>query len=91
VIAVLVVIAVLIVIAITRLVAIAVTTVPISVPIAGLSVSPAPAVIGVMVVPPAVISIMIVPDNAVAEARVLAEARFVLTSPLPIFPLALTV
>jgi hypothetical protein len=49
-----------------------------------------PPIISVVVVSAAIISVMIVPDHAVAEARVLAEARIILASPFPIFPLALT-
>jgi len=81
-----------VVIAIPHFVAVSVRLMAISVSIAGLSVRPATAVIGVVVVPPAVISIMIVPYDAliIAKTRVLAEARFVLASPFPIFPLALT-
>jgi len=81
-----------IVIAVPHLVAVSVRLMAISVSIAGLSVSPAPAVIGIVVVPPAIISIMIISYDAliIAEVRVLAEARFVLASPFPIFPLALT-
>ena len=81
-----------IVIAVPHLVAVPIPLMTISVSIAGLSVSPAAAVIGVVVVPPAVISIMIVSYDAliIAEARVVTKARFVLASPFPIFPLALT-
>jgi hypothetical protein len=51
--------------------------------------APIVAVVGIVVVSAAVISVVIVPD-AVAEARIVPEARFVLPTPLPIFPLALT-
>jgi hypothetical protein len=47
------------------------------------------AIIRVAVISPAVISVVIVPD-AVAEPRIVPEARFILPSPFPIFPLALT-
>jgi hypothetical protein len=48
-------------------------------------------VIGIVVVSAAVISIMIVPDNSVPEAQIISEARFILASPFPIFPLAFSV
>jgi hypothetical protein len=50
-----------------------------------------PSVVSVVIVSSPVIGIVIVPDYAVAEARVIAKARFVLTSPLPIFSLVLAV
>ena len=81
-----------------------VCAVAISIPIADLSgaaiiaimIVP-PTVVGVMVVSPAVVSVMVIPDDAITEARVVMEARivseacFILPSPFPIFPLALTV
>jgi hypothetical protein len=80
-----------------RLVAVPIVPVAISVPIAGPGISPA-AVISVVVILAAVIAVMIVcvtPVGCIAlivpEARVLAEASFVLASPFPVFPLALTV
>lgn len=64
----------------------------ISIPVASyLPAAIDPPVISVAVVSTAVVSVMIIPDAAVSEARVLAEASFVLASPFPIFPLALTV
>jgi hypothetical protein len=48
-------------------------------------------VVSVMIVSSPVIGIMIVPDYAITEAWVIAKARFILTSPLPIFSLALAV
>jgi hypothetical protein len=48
------------------------------------------AIIRVVVISPAVISVVIVPD-AVAEPRIVPESCFVLASPFPVFPLALTV
>jgi hypothetical protein len=48
-----------------------------------------PSVISVMVVSPPIVGVVIVPDNAVAEARIISEARFILAAPFPIFPLAL--
>jgi hypothetical protein len=68
----------------SHVVAIPVVAVAISVPIAGASVSSA-AIIRVVVIP-------IVPYDAliVAEPRIIAEAGFILASPLPVFPLALT-
>jgi hypothetical protein len=47
-------------------------------------------VVGIVIVSPAVVSVVIVPD-AVAETRIISEARFILPTPFPIFPLALTV
>jgi len=84
-----------IVIAIPHLVAVSVRLMAISVSISILSYLPAavpPPVIGVVVVPPAIISIVIVSYDAliIVEARVISEACFVLASPFPIFPLALT-
>jgi hypothetical protein len=68
----------------SHVVAIPVVAVAISVPIAGASVSSA-AIIRVVVIP-------IVPYDAliVAEPRIIAKTRFVLPTPLPVFPLALT-
>jgi hypothetical protein len=48
------------------------------------------AVVGIVIVSPAVVSVVIVPDEG-AETRIISEASFVLTTPFPIFPLALTV
>jgi hypothetical protein len=75
----------LVAIAIPYLVAVPVVLVAISVSSAGLSVSPAPAIIGVVVIPIVSYYALIIP-----EARVISEARLVLTSPFPIFPLAFT-
>src|SRR6476659_9923469 len=52
--------------------------------------APVAAVVGIVIVSPAVVSVVIVPD-AVAETRIISEARFILPTPFPIFPLALTV
>jgi len=52
--------------------------------------APVVAVVGIVIVSPAVVSVVIVPD-AVAETRIISEAGFILPSPFPIFPLALTV
>jgi hypothetical protein len=58
--------------------------------------APVVAVVGIVIVPAAVVSVVVIPD-AITEARVVAEARivsescFIRASPLPIFPLALTV
>lgn|SRR5579871_1862318 len=51
--------------------------------------APIVAVVGIVIVSTAIVSVVIVPD-AVAEARVIAEARLILASPFPIFPLAFT-
>jgi len=90
-----VVIAVFVVIVVLHFVTVFIRLVAISISIAGSSnvVGRTP-VIAVMIVPTAVVSIMIISlvpyDAIIAEARVIAEARFVLASPFPIFPLALT-
>jgi hypothetical protein len=53
-------------------------------------------IVAVMIVSPAIVSVMVIPDDAIAEARIvvkariIAETRFVLASPLQILPLALT-
>jgi hypothetical protein len=52
--------------------------------------APVVAVVGIVIVSPAVVSVVIVPD-AVAETWMISEARFILPTPFPIFPLALTV
>lgn len=51
--------------------------------------APIAAVVGIVIISAAVISVVIVPD-VVAETRIVPEARFVLPTPFPIFPLALT-
>jgi hypothetical protein len=84
-----------IVIAIPHFVAVPIPLVAISVSISIPSYLPAavpPPVICIVVVSPAIISIVIVSYGAliIAEARVVTKARFVLASPFPIFPLALT-
>jgi hypothetical protein len=88
---------VLVVIAVLHLVSVSIRPVAISISIAGLGVSPA-AIIGVMVISPPVISVMVICVPTVgrvalvfAEARVIAEASFVLPSPIPIFLLAFAV
>jgi hypothetical protein len=91
-----VVIAIFVVIVVLHFVTVFIRLVAISISIAGLSnVVGRPPVIAVMIVPPAVISVMIISlvpyDAIIAEPRVIAEARFVLASPFPIFPLPLTV
>jgi hypothetical protein len=76
------------------LVAVAVS---VSVP-SNLSAAVSPPVIRVVVLYPQVVSVMVVPYRAVVETRVVilaetwvvAESRFILASPFPIFPLALT-
>jgi hypothetical protein len=88
---------VLVVIAVLHFVSVSIRPVAISISIAGLGVSPA-AIIGVMVISPPVISVMVICVPTVgrvalvfAEARVIAEASFVLPSPIPIFLLAFAV
>jgi hypothetical protein len=49
-----------------------------------------PPIISIMVVSAAVVGVMVVPYRMIAEARIVAETRFVLASPLPVFPLAFT-
>jgi hypothetical protein len=58
--------------------------------------APVVAVVGIVIVPAAVVSVVVIPDaiteaRVVAEARIISESRFIRASPLPIFPLALTV
>jgi hypothetical protein len=88
---------VLVMIAVLHFVTISIRPVAISISIAGLGVSPA-AIIGVMVISPPVISVMVICVPTVGrvalvftEARVIAEASFVLPSPVPIFLLAFAV
>jgi hypothetical protein len=94
-------VATVVVVPVPRFVAVPVTLVAISVSISIPSHLPAvvpPPVIGIVIVSPSVVSVVIV-SFAVAETRVdilaeawvLAETRFVLASPFPIFPLPLTV
>ena len=89
-------ISVFVVIVVLHFVTVFIRLVAISISIAGPSngVARTP-VIAVMIVPSAVISVMIIPlvsyDTIIVEARVISEARFVLASPFPIFPLTLTV
>jgi hypothetical protein len=52
--------------------------------------APIVAVVGIVIVSAAVVSVVIVPD-VVAEARIISEARLVLASPFPVFPLAFAV
>jgi hypothetical protein len=76
-----------------HIVAISVCLVAIAVSVSLPSYLPAavpPAIIGIVVVSAAVIRVVVVPYS-VTEARIIAEAGFILTSPFPIFPLALTV
>jgi len=49
-----------------------------------------PPIVSVVVVSTPVVCVMVVP-YAIAETRVISEARLVLASPFPIFPLALAV
>jgi len=82
-----------VVIAVPHVVAIPVCSVAVAISIPLPSYLPAAvpsAIIGIVVVAAAVIRVMVVP-YVIPEARVLAEASFVLASPFPIFPLALTV
>jgi len=88
-------VATIVVVPVPCFVTVPVTLVAISVSISIPSYLPAavpPPVICVVVVPPAIISIVIVSYDAliIVEARVISEACFVLASPFPIFPLALT-
>jgi len=77
-------------VAVPHFVAVPIRPVAISVAIAGLSVCSA-TVIAVMVVSSAVVSVMVVPYRMIAEAWVIPEASFILSSPFPILSLALTV
>jgi hypothetical protein len=88
---------VLVVIAVLHFVSVSIRPVAISISIAGLGVSPA-SIIGVMVISPPVISVMVICVSTVGrvaliftETRVVAEACFILPSPIPIFLLAFSV